>query len=143
MKTKVLSIISSLSILALTLNFTPVLAEDETIVNPGTRNIQLSEGEQPIQHPKLPKIDYPDYGFSEMLPGHLGLTEELLPDREYIPPSPEDLAETARMVQSFDCSTVIDVPQIECEALVALYNSTNGAGWTNNTNWLETNKVGD
>lgn len=45
--------------------------------------------------------------------------------------------------QSFDCSSVTDVPQVECEALVALYNSTNGAGWTNNTNWLQTTTVGD
>lgn len=29
----------------------------------------------------------------------------------------------------FDCSTVTDIPPIECEALVAFYNSTNGADW--------------
>jgi hypothetical protein len=28
------------------------------------------------------------------------------------------------------------VPQIERDALVALYNSTDGANWTNNTGWL-------
>ena len=28
------------------------------------------------------------------------------------------------------------IPQSEREALIALYNSTNGAGWTNNTGWL-------
>jgi len=28
------------------------------------------------------------------------------------------------------------IPQHEREALIALYNSTNGAGWTNNTGWL-------
>jgi len=38
-----------------------------------------------------------------------------------------------------DCSLVTEIPQSECEALVALYNSTNGASWTNNTNWLQTN----
>jgi Leucine-rich repeat (LRR) protein len=41
--------------------------------------------------------------------------------------------------QTFDCSNVTDIPPAECEALVALYNSTDGANWTNHTNWLETN----
>lgn len=45
--------------------------------------------------------------------------------------------------QSFDCSSVTDVQQEECEALVALFTSTNGAGWTNKTNWLQTTTVGD
>ena len=39
---------------------------------------------------------------------------------------------------SFDCSTATGIPQTECEALVALYNSTNGDGWRNHTNWLVT-----
>ena len=33
----------------------------------------------------------------------------------------------------FACSNVTEIPQIECEALVALYNNTGGAGWTNYT----------
>ena len=28
------------------------------------------------------------------------------------------------------------VPQIERDALIALYNSTDGANWTDNTGWL-------
>jgi hypothetical protein len=39
---------------------------------------------------------------------------------------------------SFACSTVSDIPQTECEALLALYSSTNGATWTNKTGWLAT-----
>jgi hypothetical protein len=38
----------------------------------------------------------------------------------------------------FDCAAVTQIPQSECEALVALFESTNGPGWTNRTNWLET-----
>ncbi len=38
-----------------------------------------------------------------------------------------------------DCATQTDIPQTECEALVALYTSTNGAGWSNNTGWNITN----
>lgn len=43
--------------------------------------------------------------------------------------------------RNFDCSTVTDVPQSECEVLVALYNSTNGASWTTKTNWLSSTTV--
>ncbi len=39
----------------------------------------------------------------------------------------------------FDCSTVTDIPESECEALVALYEATDGDNWTHNTNWLVTN----
>jgi hypothetical protein len=39
----------------------------------------------------------------------------------------------------FTCADVSEIPQLECEALVALYTSTNGPGWWNNTNWLVTN----
>ncbi len=33
-------------------------------------------------------------------------------------------------VNTFSCADVAEIPQVECEALVALYNSTNGPGWT-------------
>jgi len=39
----------------------------------------------------------------------------------------------------FSCDDVTEIPQGECEALVALYNSTNGANWNNNDGWLVTN----
>lgn len=62
--------------------------------------------------------------------------------RLFIPPSEESLKLTQEQVQSFDCNTVEDVSVLECEALVALYASTNGAGWSDNTNWLQTPNVG-
>lgn len=37
---------------------------------------------------------------------------------------------------SYDCAAQSDVPQTECEALVALYNATDGVNWTTNTGWL-------
>jgi hypothetical protein len=46
-------------------------------------------------------------------------------------------------ISAFSCTDVTEIPQVECEALVALYNSTNGFGWTNNTNWLVTNTPSD
>ncbi len=62
-------------------------------------------------------------------------------ETEYIPPSPEVISRTQDQVNSFDCTTVTDVPQIECEALVAIYSSTNGAGWIENANWLTGTEV--
>jgi hypothetical protein len=40
-----------------------------------------------------------------------------------------------------DCTdtATTDVSQTECEALVALYASTNGAGWSDSTNWNTAN----
>ena len=54
-----------------------------------------------------------------------------------IPPPP--IAAQSRLAPTvFDCSTATGIPSIECQALVALYNSTNGAGWTNHSGWLAT-----
>ena len=39
----------------------------------------------------------------------------------------------------FSCDDVTEIPQAECEALVALYNSTDGANWSSNSGWLDTN----
>ena len=61
--------------------------------------------------------------------------------REYVPPSAEVIAQTKVQEDSFSCDSVTDVPVIECEALVALYQSTNGAGWSHNDNWLVANTV--
>jgi Leucine-rich repeat (LRR) protein len=44
---------------------------------------------------------------------------------------------------SFSCGDVTQIPQTECEALVALYNTTGGDYWTYNANWLVTNKPSD
>jgi len=40
-----------------------------------------------------------------------------------------------------DCTVVTEIPQVECEALVALYNSTNGKNWSDSAtnNWNVTN----
>ena len=36
------------------------------------------------------------------------------------------------------CSTVSEIPTSECDALADFYQSTNGATWINNSNWLQT-----
>jgi Leucine-rich repeat (LRR) protein len=38
-----------------------------------------------------------------------------------------------------NCANQTEIPEVECVALVALYNSTSGASWTTNTGWLQTN----
>ncbi len=39
----------------------------------------------------------------------------------------------------FDCAGVSEIPASECQALVALYSSTDGPNWADNTGWLVTN----
>ncbi|MEM1126450.1 MAG: Ig-like domain-containing protein [Bacteroidota bacterium] len=41
----------------------------------------------------------------------------------------------------FSCLEVTEVPLAECEALVALYESTNGPSWTRAQGWLTTNTL--
>ncbi|MEY3220823.1 MAG: hypothetical protein RIT27_2180 [Pseudomonadota bacterium] len=42
-------------------------------------------------------------------------------------------------VTAFSCNNVTEIPVSECQSLVELYNSTNGANWKNNTGWNQTN----
>ena len=55
---------------------------------------------------------------------------------------PAGSASTSPLVQvqavTFSCSNVSEIPTVECEALVALFNNTDGPNWTNNAGWLET-----
>ncbi|MFC1660074.1 putative Ig domain-containing protein [Gemmatimonadota bacterium] len=39
-------------------------------------------------------------------------------------------------VSTWDCASQSQIPLAECQALEALYNATNGPGWTNSTGWL-------
>jgi hypothetical protein len=45
---------------------------------------------------------------------------------------------TVAAAPAFDCRSVTEIPRIECRALVALYNSTNGPGWLQRGGWLVT-----
>ena len=40
----------------------------------------------------------------------------------------------------YDQDEITEIPAIEYQALVALYESTNGTGWANNVGWLQTNR---
>ena len=39
-------------------------------------------------------------------------------------------------LQTYSCTDVTQIPQLECEALVALYNNANGPGWSDHGGWL-------
>lgn len=43
----------------------------------------------------------------------------------------------AKAQSAFTCTTVTEISQTECEALVALYKNTNGPAWGSRTGWLE------
>jgi hypothetical protein len=51
-------------------------------------------------------------------------------------PIGNDSADSIRIVIRPFCDMVTQIPKSECEALVALYNSTLGPYWTNRTGWL-------
>ena len=65
-----------------------------------------------------------------------GIDYKTYKSKGFIPPTEVELALTVQQVSNYDCATVTDVTELECKALVALYASTNGAGWVDNTNWL-------
>ena len=39
------------------------------------------------------------------------------------------------LIAAADCATQTQIPESECNALMALYTTTNGPGWTNNAGW--------
>lgn len=95
-------------------------------------------------HEKYPDniIDFDDYSQSDdPIESSRGYVKP--ESRIFTPPSEESLKLTREKVQAFDCGTIEGATIRECQALVALYASTNGAAWTNNTNWLESKAVGE
>lgn len=59
-------------------------------------------------------------------------------DKVTLVPEPSATA-TPGAAGGFDCASVTQIPAAECAALVALYNSTNGSDWADNSGWLTTN----
>jgi Leucine-rich repeat (LRR) protein len=110
------------------LGFTPTAAKSFPRFSQASVNYMAST----VLSPVLPGLDHEWF--------RLGEEEKI--ERVYVRPTPEDLEKTAEQVRTFNCATVTDVPLVECFALVALYGSTNGAGWANRTNWLATTTVG-
>ena len=51
------------------------------------------------------------------------------------------LSRTGVLCSEYCCSHTNDVPQTECEALVALFKNTGGYDWISNTNWIMTSTI--
>lgn len=51
---------------------------------------------------------------------------------------PRALTDTEVQRLGFTCQGVTEIPQSECLALADLFTSTNGASWTDHSNWLRT-----
>ncbi len=49
---------------------------------------------------------------------------------------PTVLLATPLTAHAYDCSAQTEIPEAECEALIAFYNSTNGDNWIDNSGWL-------
>lgn len=60
------------------------------------------------------------------------------PPATAVAPRPDPAAEQPHAPAVFDCAAVTEISQSECQALVALYNSTAGPHWRTNTGWLQT-----
>lgn len=46
---------------------------------------------------------------------------------------------TTELTNNFDCTSVAEISEAECSALVDLYESAGGADWADQTNWLQSN----
>src|SRR5205823_2576151 len=53
--------------------------------------------------------------------------------RLYLP----QVLKEAKLLLAVDCREVTDIPRAECEALAALYLSTDGPHWASKLNWLD------
>ncbi|WP_166404777.1 leucine-rich repeat domain-containing protein [Desulfonema ishimotonii] len=54
-----------------------------------------------------------------------------------------NLSRTNRPCETSICDSITDIPKTECEALVALYNSTDGDNWTDKSGWLTDTVAGN
>ena len=156
MKSKLLNVICILIVFCLAINLTPVVAMDVSQASSTSSDVpvvdELHEEQlnglkkvymEELEDIRLAEMEHFTVEISGMESEKVSLFDEIPGEREYISPTNEDLAQTSELVRSFECSNVTDVPQLECEALVALYGSTTGAGWTDNSNWLVTTTVDD
>ncbi|MBW6467195.1 MAG: hypothetical protein K0B06_11875, partial [Brevefilum sp.] len=140
MKKNVIHIFSCIILIGMALQYSPIQASSISF----QQLVGVPRIESEFNSPELKTK--PDREFTQWHPEPPTETryphEDLSVEAEaqvYTPPTAEQLVFTEAQVRSFDCSMVTDVPDIECKALVALYESTNGSGWNNNTNWLENN----
>jgi Leucine-rich repeat (LRR) protein len=101
----------------------------------------IEDLETPIEEPEETVQESSHSSLSDPIEDFEYNPDETPIERVFVAPSEESLRLTEEQVQNFSCADVTVIPQIECEALVALYQSTNGSAWSRKTNWLETNDI--
>ena len=118
-----------------------VFSDDDLVIRSFTGSVALSLNAEATLSGTLtqPVIDgvatFADLSIADVGTGYtLTATATDEPD-----PPPTD-ATSEEFDITATCATVSQIPTDQCEALVALYNATDGANWTNNANWLRTNE---
>lgn len=71
------------------------------------------------------------------LPPSTTVTQDSVPTETLaeISSTPQGVAETQTSL-SFDCQNIREIAVEECQALIALYESTNGENWEDNSGWM-------
>jgi len=104
-----------------------------SITEVGTYDYQFfAVDAEPVDNPlhRDEELDWYDGGTFTVVDN---TTTPITPDNPVTPPPSQG---------STNCTQVTEIPQSECEALVALYNSTNGLNWSDSpaNNWNMTNE---
>lgn len=117
-------------------------AETETYINGELSTAGTSEGTSVMK-----RMSTREYITDDIYIGHIwtlneshgyhGAIDELKIYNRAL--SDEEVTQLFMDAGGFNCSTVTEIPQEECEALVALYDSTDGDNWKISTGWKETN----
>ena len=112
-----------------------------SITEAGTYNYQFfAVDAEPVDNPlhRDEELDWYDGGTFTVVDNTTTPTTPTTPD----PDTPDDPVKPPPSQGSTDCTQVTEIPQAECEALVALYNSTNGPNWFDSpaNNWNMTNE---
>jgi hypothetical protein len=119
-----IALVLILVISTLTFVLTKPDARADTTANSTAKNVSnfyAPKEEDPIQRPPLPE--------------DVAVRSEQARNKGFISSGESALS----LMSTFSCNNVSVIPKAECEALISLYNATNGPGWYDRTGWLETN----
>lgn len=120
------------------------LHDNETLVAPEETTPTPEEIVEPTPTPGADQTQEPQPTPTPEAPPDPTPTPEPLetlepePTATALPPSELPTQEEASGQAAGLCATVTEIPQAECEALLALFQSAGGSGWINNTGWNST-----
>lgn len=99
-------------------------------------NISAAGKNASVVNSKLSASNNKGKGISSLIQYYLSILEE----KGYIVIfAPRRQPKFPPQTKSALCDSVTEIPVTECEALEAVYDSTDGANWIDNTNWKVTN----